>query len=135
MNVLMFLRILTVYPLLVFIVRVQNSLMFFGQDWPGYTAIAIKNTVIIAAGCLSAIFYDHVSTTKIYSLKNQIGDIIRYTGTFCAAILMYLLPCAIQLIDDKKETGHYRPLIWTFHILLILYGVANFVIQFTVDVY
>jgi len=103
--------------------RVQNSLLFFDDDWPGYRLIALKNIIIVTAGCLSSIFYD------------RIGDIIRYTGTLCAAILMYLLPCLIRMIDDKKETGRYRLHIWIFHVVLIVYGVANFIIQFTVNVY
>ena len=85
--------------------------------------IAIKNAIIVAVGCLAAMFYD------------RIGDIIRYTGTLCAAVLMYFLPCVIRIIDDRQETGHYRWHIVAFHALLIVYGVVNFIIQFTVNVY
>ena len=147
MNTLMFFRILTVYPLLCFIVRlvlfflifkyffsVQNSLLFFNDDWPGYRLIAVKNIIIVTAGCLSSIFYDRVSfmldsfcpgqvTANFFSAVKiiQIGDIIRYTGTLCAAILMYLLPCLIRMIDDKKETGRYRLHIWIFHVVWALH--------------
>ena len=40
---------------------VQNSLLFFNDDWPGYRLIAVKNIIIVTAGCLSSIFYDRVS--------------------------------------------------------------------------
>merc|ERR1712113_941662 len=41
LNILMFIRILTVYPLLCYFLRIQNSLVFVGSEWPGYTPIIV----------------------------------------------------------------------------------------------
>ena len=59
--------------------RVQNSLLFFNDDWPGYRLIAVKNIIIVTAGCLSSIFYDRVSfILSVEVIMNNL-DIISYS--------------------------------------------------------
>ena len=65
----------------------------------------------------------------------QIGDLIRYAGSLCAAIYMYLLPCLVKLIDEKKENGKISIISMIIHCIIILYGTANFVLQFAVEAY
>ena len=70
----------------------------------------------------------------------QIGDVIRYAGSFCAMIYMYFLPCIVKLIQQKEELGVTSFLklpIWSLlvHGFLIFLGVLLFVFQFLIDPY
>lgn len=128
MHLLMFFRILSIYPLLTYFIRVQNFSLFLGTEWPGYTKVFIVNACIVAIGCCCAMFYD------------KIGDVIRYAGSFCAMIYMYFLPCIVKLIQEKEELGVTSFLklpIWSLlvHGFLIILGVLLFVFQFLIDPY
>ena len=48
---------------------------------------------------------------------------------------MYLLPCLVKLIDEKKENGKISIISMIIHCVIILYGTANFVLQFVVEAY
>merc|ERR1719210_901757 len=91
LHILMFIRILTVYPLLTYFIRVQNFSVFMNTEWPGYTKVFLVNLAIVAVGCSCAMFYD------------KIGDIIRYAGSFCAMIYMFFLPCGVKCYHKKKK--------------------------------
>ena len=60
MNILMFFRMLTVYPLLCYFIRVQNFTVFMKTEWPGYIPVFIVNLLLVAVGCFCAVFYDKV---------------------------------------------------------------------------
>ena len=60
MDILMFIRILTVYPLLTYFIRCQNFIVFSGTEWPGYPKVAMVNFFIVALGYFCATFYDKV---------------------------------------------------------------------------
>ena len=60
MHILMFFRILSIYPLLTYFIRVQNFSLFLGTEWPGYTKVFLVNACIVAVGCCCAMFYDKV---------------------------------------------------------------------------
>jgi sodium-coupled neutral amino acid transporter 9 len=128
MHILMFFRILSIYPLLTYFIRVQNFSLFLGTEWPGYTKVFIVNACIVAVGCCCAMFYD------------KIGDVIRYAGSFCAMIYMYFLPCIVKLIQQKEELGvesYLKLPIWSLivHCLLIVLGVLLFIFQFLINPY
>jgi len=93
------------------------------KEWPGYPAVICQNLICVGAGVLCAIYYD------------RIGDLIRYAGSLCAAIYMYLLPCLVKLIDEKKENGKISIISMIIHCIIILYGTANFILQFAVEAY
>jgi len=127
LHILMFIRILTVYPLLTYFIRVQNFSVFMNTEWPGYTKVFLVNLAIVAVGCSCAMFYD------------KIGDIIRYAGSFCAMIYMFFLPCGVKMLSQKEENGGSWSNVpvwsWILHSSLIVIGLANFIIQFTVKAY
>jgi sodium-coupled neutral amino acid transporter 9 len=123
MDVLMFIRILTVYPLLTYFIRVQNFSVFCNTDWPGYPRVMMVNFFLVALGCSCAMFYD------------KIGDIIRYAGSFCSMIYMFFLPCCIYMMYQKKQTGRIPIWSWILHVFLMIVGLANFIIQFTISAY
>jgi len=128
MNILMFFRMLTVYPLLCYFIRVQNFTVFMGTDWPGYTRVFLVNLLLVAIGCFCAMFYD------------KIGDIIRYAGSFCALIYMFFLPCYLKMLSQKEDSLGQKwadvP-VWSLilHPLLIVVGICNFISQVAVEAY
>jgi len=128
MNILMFFRMLTVYPLLCYFIRVQNFTVFLGTEWPGYLKVFIVNFLLVAVGCSCAMYYD------------KIGNIIRYSGSFCALIYMFFLPCYLKMLSQKEDSLGQKwsdvP-IWSLilHSILILIGIANFISQVTVEAY
>lgn len=123
MDVLMFIRILTVYPLLTYFIRVQNFTVFMNTDWPGYPKVMMVNFFLVALGCSCAMFYD------------RIGDIIRYAGSFCSMIYMFFLPCGIYMMYQKQQNGKIPVWSYILHGSLMAIGVANFIIQFTITAY
>lgn len=123
MDVLMFIRILTVYPLLTYFIRVQNFSVFMNTNWPGYPKVMMVNFFLVALGCICAMFYD------------RIGDIIRYAGSFCSMIYMFFLPCCIYMMYQKQQMGRIPIWSWILHVFLMLIGLANFIIQFTITAY
>lgn len=128
MNILMFFRMLTVYPLLCYFIRVQNFTVFMKTDWPGYFRVFCVNLLLVVVGCLCAVFYD------------KIGDIIRYAGSFCALIYMFFLPCFLKMLSQKEDSLGQKwsdvP-VWSLilHPLLIVVGICNFVSQVAVTAY
>jgi len=92
LNILMFIRILTVYPLLCYFlrlillnridfrtfIRIQNSLVFFGSEWPGYFPIILKNVIIVAVGCLSSMYYDKVNYFLFRGILYSTGNCENY---------------------------------------------------------
>ena len=70
MDILMFIRILTVYPLLTYFIRVQNFSVFMNTEWPGYPKVAMVNFFLVALGCSCAMFYDKVSRFCLFFSKN-----------------------------------------------------------------
>jgi len=121
MDILMFIRILTVYPLLTYFIRCQNFIVFSGTEWPGYPKVAMVNFFIVALGYFCATFYD------------KIGNIIRYSGSFCAMIYMFFLPCVVYMVHQKQTLGKVPMSSYIIHGVLILIGIANFVNQFVVE--
>ena len=70
----------------------------------------------------------------------QIGDIIRYAGSFCALIYMFFLPCYLKMLSQKEDSLGQK---WTdvpvwslvLHPLLIVIGICNFISQVAVEAY
>jgi hypothetical protein len=123
LNLLMFIRILTVYTLLTYFIRVQNFMVILKTDWPGLKYVVITNLFIVILGCSMAVFYD------------KIGDIIRYSGSFCAMIYMFFLPCTLQMMSQHREFGKIPIWSWILHPFLIILGIFNFIAQFTIQAY
>jgi len=61
----------------------------------------------------------------------SIGNIIRYTGALCGAMVVFILPSLLFLSEAKSQSK----LTWTnvsMHMVLISLGLANFVAQFLI---
>lgn len=85
----------------------------------GYFQIYMVNIGVIIICCLFAV------------LMPSIGNIIRYSGAACGAVVVFILPSLVSLSSAKKEGR----LTWSkilIHFCIICLGLANFAAQFAV---
>lgn len=110
-------QMVTVYPLLGYLVRVQVMTQFFGNSYPSFFHVLLLNVFIVGAGVLMAMFYPNI------------GSIIRFSGAMCGLALVFIFPALIHMISLHRQ----RALTWpsaVFHSFLIALGIANLVAQF-----
>eukprot|EP00045_Choanoeca_perplexa_P009838 m.96323 g.96323 ORF g.96323 m.96323 type:complete len:589 (-) comp15046_c0_seq2:85-1851(-) len=79
-------QMITVYPLLQFIVRFQVMSTFFnGNPYPGFWHVFSLNSVMTVVCVCMAVFYPHI------------GDILRYTGAVCGLVYVFTLPAFVKM--------------------------------------
>jgi len=113
-------QMITVYPLLTYIIRVQTFTLMFKKTYPGFLHVVVLNCVIIGLGITFAVLYPHV------------GHIIRYVGSFSGLAYIFALPCIVYMLIERKR----KSLSWIKIIVhggLILFGVTNFLSQFFIS--
>uniref|UniRef100_A0A8C5HQ17 Neutral amino acid transporter 9 n=1 Tax=Gouania willdenowi TaxID=441366 RepID=A0A8C5HQ17_GOUWI len=110
-------QMITVYPLLGYLVRVQMMGQIFGNHYPSFLHVLVLNIFIVASGVLIARFYPNI------------GSIIRFSGATCGLVLVFVFPALIHMISLKRQ-GALRWPSAVFHSTLILLGIANFLAQF-----
>lgn len=140
-------QILTVYPLLMYVLRVEVMHTIFHSVYPGFWKVSVFHVIMLLICLLFAMFLP------------SIGTIIRFSGSFSALIYIFALPCLVYILSlmrvpaDMEESGppsdsnphkmppklgyrHLTPKKWSiivFHVFLILLGIANFVAQFVLS--
>nr|XP_015096213.1 sodium-coupled neutral amino acid transporter 9 isoform X2 [Vicugna pacos] len=110
-------QMMTVYPLLGYLARVQLLGHIFGDVYPSIFHVLILNLVIVGAGAIMACFYPNI------------GGIIRYSGAACGLAFVFIYPSLIYIISLYQE----KRLTWPkliFHVFIIILGLANLIIQF-----
>eukprot|EP00730_Choanoeca_flexa_P019009 TRINITY_DN9272_c0_g2_i2.p1 TRINITY_DN9272_c0_g2~~TRINITY_DN9272_c0_g2_i2.p1 ORF type:complete len:611 (+),score=126.90 TRINITY_DN9272_c0_g2_i2:125-1834(+) len=111
-------QMITVYPLLQFIVRFQVMSTFFnGNPYPGFWHVFTLNVVVTILCVCMAVFYPNI------------GAILRYTGAVCGLVYIFALPAFVKMKMQENE----GTLTWGSRILhygLIVVGVAILVGQF-----
>ncbi|KAJ0056920.1 hypothetical protein NL108_000723, partial [Boleophthalmus pectinirostris] len=55
-------QMITVYPLLGYLVRVQVMSQFFGNNYPSFFHVLLLNILIVGAGVLTAMFYPNIGS-------------------------------------------------------------------------
>ncbi|XP_061589538.1 neutral amino acid transporter 9 [Cololabis saira] len=110
-------QMITVYPLLGYLVRVQIMGQIFGKHYPSFLHVLVLNIFIVGAGVLMAKFYPNI------------GSIIRFSGALCGLALVFVFPSLIHMISLKQQ-GRLRLPSVVVHSFLILLGLANLVAQF-----
>uniref|UniRef100_A0AAX7UUT7 Neutral amino acid transporter 9 n=1 Tax=Astatotilapia calliptera TaxID=8154 RepID=A0AAX7UUT7_ASTCA len=110
-------QMITVYPLLGYLVRVQMMGQLFGNHYPSFLHVLILNILIVGAGVLVATFYPNI------------GSIIRFSGAICGLALVFVFPALVHMITLRRQ-GMLRWKTAISHSLLILLGVANLAAQF-----
>ncbi|XP_053788208.1 neutral amino acid transporter 9 isoform X4 [Vidua chalybeata] len=134
-------QMMTVYPLLGYLARVQLLRQFFGNAYPsipgvsntaqkslnysgsGFSAftslfhVLILNLAIVGAGVAMARFYPNI------------GGIIRYSGATCGLAFVFVYPSLIYMISLHRAGQLTWPAL-IIHIFIILLGLANLIAQF-----
>ncbi|KAJ7334973.1 hypothetical protein JRQ81_012914 [Phrynocephalus forsythii] len=110
-------QMVTVYPLLGYLARVQLLGHVFGNVYPSLLHVLIFNIAVVGVGIAMARFYPNI------------GGIIRYSGAACGLAFVFVYPSLIYMISLHRENR----LTWlgaVVHILIIFLGVANLIAQF-----
>ena len=102
-----------------FILRSQLFLIFSKNESVGYPKIYLVNAAVMTIAILFAI------------LMPSIGNIIRYSGALCGAVVVFLLPSLVFLASKRKE-GKLTCLNVSIHLCIIILGIANLGAQFFV---
>uniref|UniRef100_A0A672TPV5 Neutral amino acid transporter 9 n=1 Tax=Strigops habroptila TaxID=2489341 RepID=A0A672TPV5_STRHB len=110
-------QMMTVYPLLGYLARVQLLRQFFGNAYPSIFHVLILNIAIVGAGVAMAIFYPNI------------GGIIRYSGATCGLAFVFVYPSLIYVISQHRAGQLTWPAL-IIHIFIILLGLANLIAQF-----
>ncbi|XP_069573445.1 neutral amino acid transporter 9 [Brachyistius frenatus] len=110
-------QMVTVYPLLGYLVRVQVMGQIFGNHYPSFFHVLTLNILIVGSGVLMAKFYPNI------------GSIIRFSGATCGLALVFVFPSLVHMISLRQQ-GALRWPSALFHSFLILLGVANLLAQF-----
>uniref|UniRef100_A0A8C4NYL6 Neutral amino acid transporter 9 n=1 Tax=Dicentrarchus labrax TaxID=13489 RepID=A0A8C4NYL6_DICLA len=99
-------QMITVYPLLGYLVRVQMMGQIFGNHYPSFFHVLALNILIVGAGVLMAKFYPNI------------GSIIRFSGATCGLALVFVFPALVHMISLRRQ-GLLRWPSALFHICLI----------------
>jgi len=116
-KVFLFLQMTTVFPLIMYILRISVLFPIFRQLWPGLKYVCLLNLVIIIICVSFAIFLP------------KIGTIIRYSGAACGMSMIFTLPVLLHLAQEKRA-GKLTYLSMILHGTIIAIGAANFLAQF-----
>lgn len=110
-------QMMTVYPLLGYLARVQLLRQFFGNAYPSLFHVFVLNVAIVGAGVAMARFYPNI------------GGIIRYSGATCGLAFVFVYPSLIYMISLHRAGQLTWPVL-IIHIFIILLGLANLIAQF-----
>ncbi|XP_059030988.1 neutral amino acid transporter 9 isoform X2 [Mustela lutreola] len=110
-------QMMTVYPLLGYLARVQLLGHVFGDVYPSIFHVLTLNLIIVGAGVIMACFYPNI------------GGIIRYSGAACGLAFVFIYPSLIYMISLRQEDRLTWPKL-IFHIFIIILGLANLIVQF-----
>ncbi|VDK70845.1 unnamed protein product [Cylicostephanus goldi] len=112
-------QMITVLPLLMFLIRSQLCYAFLGKTWPGLISVFILNFAIMCMAVSVAIFYP------------KVGSLLRYVGAMSGLVYVFALPCIVymkKLHSEGKLTRSKR----IIHTTIIVLGVLNFIAQFVI---
>ncbi|XP_061474144.1 neutral amino acid transporter 9 isoform X2 [Rhineura floridana] len=84
-------QMVTVYPLLGYLARVQLFGHIFGNAYPSFFHVLVLNIAIVGVGVAVAIFYPNI------------GCIIRYSGATCGLAFVFVYPSLIYMISLHRE--------------------------------
>lgn len=110
-------QMMTVYPLLGYLIRVQLLGQIFGKVYPSFFHVLLLNIAVVGGGVLMAEFYPNI------------GGIIRYSGATCGLAFVFVYPSLIHMISLYR-TGQLTWPTLIFHVFIIALGFANLVAQF-----
>jgi len=97
-------QLITVFPIIIYVVRFQIFNYFYGSDYPGRTHLMIFGLIIIFL-CLIILYFCY----------NFLGKLIGIIGATTTLVLIYAFPPVIKMIDyyfklkgDKNEDNTHN---------------------------
>ncbi|XP_060842799.1 neutral amino acid transporter 9-like isoform X3 [Rhopalosiphum padi] len=118
-RVFLFFQLLTVYPLISYMLRVQVFAALELSIYPSVLHVIALNCFVIFICILFAIFMPHI------------GTVIRFSGAICGFVYIYTLPTMLHLASQRRRNLlTFGSVI--FHISISLIGLANLIAQFFV---
>lgn len=109
-------QLFTVWPIVVYIIRLQTCQYIWGVDHAGYVRVGIINFIVCAAATSVSLWYP------------KIGEVLAYAGASCGLIYIFLLPIGVHLKrtyythEEGMDTTYFWPS-FIFHTLLAIFGV------------
>ncbi|KAJ1523670.1 hypothetical protein ONE63_001510 [Megalurothrips usitatus] len=116
----LFFQLVTVFPLVAYMLRSQLCTMFLGHIWPGRLPVLSINALFITVCVLFAIFLP------------RFGTIIRFTGAISGMVYIFMLPVLLHLASLQRQ-GKLTLVTTLLHMCIPLIGFANLVAQFFVS--
>ncbi|XP_043370708.1 sodium-coupled neutral amino acid transporter 9 isoform X3 [Dermochelys coriacea] len=110
-------QMITVYPLLGYLARVQLLGHVFGNVYPSIFHVLVLNIAIVGLGVTMAMFYPNI------------GGIIRYSGATCGLAFVFVYPSLIYMIS-LHQSGQLTWSTLIIHIFILILGLANLIAQF-----
>lgn len=113
----LFVQFVTVFPLLMYLIRFQAMTMLFKSAWPSLWHVLALNALLVALAVFIAIFFPNI------------GPLLRYTGAICGLIYVFAMPLLVDR-ENLKRKGVYG---WADSLRvwgLIALGVLNVIAQF-----
>jgi sodium-coupled neutral amino acid transporter 9 len=94
-EIFVFLQLITVFPLLLFIVRATTfSTIYNGNVYPSLIHVIVLNLMALTAGVMVAIYYPNI------------GSVLQYTGAVCGGFYVYALPLLVRRAALKKQNKY-----------------------------
>lgn len=114
-----FLQLGAIFPLLIYVYRIQLLHVTFKVIWPGLHIVILLNLFTCGLCIVFACFLPYI------------GKVIGYVGAFCGFSYALALPLTVYLLSSY-EKGTLTGPIFTIHVILMMLGLANFIAQFFV---
>lgn len=117
-RIVLLFQLLTVYPLLTYMLRIQLLSSICKE--PTMCGTLIINFVLVLICVLFATFMP------------RIGTVIRYTGALSGLVYVFTLPCLLHLSVLRKQ-GKLTIISVILHLIIPIIGVLNLVAQFFIN--
>ncbi|PSN44983.1 hypothetical protein C0J52_05476 [Blattella germanica] len=116
-RVFLLFQLITVYPLIAFMLRSQFFMAITKDVYPGLPYVLMFNAVIVTVCILFAIYLP------------SIGTIIRYTGALCGLLYIFTLPILLHLVS-RRLAGDASTCSTVLHLTIPVIGAVNLIAQF-----
>ena len=97
-RIILFTQMFTVYPMIMYIMRMQFFGFIYGTDYPSKGHVFIMSLVTCS------------TTTLVSSIYPNVGTIVGIVGAFCGLYFVYILPVCIHIyyskpVEDRESIG------------------------------
>ncbi|PAV82297.1 hypothetical protein WR25_07247 [Diploscapter pachys] len=118
-RVFLLFQMITVLPLLVYLIRTQVFYAIYGETWPGLWKVILLNICVMLLAVSIAVFYPRV------------GSILRYVGAFSGLLYVFALPCLVYMTKRRLEGTLTQPVRY-IHTAIVAAGLVNLIAQFVI---